>query len=111
MTKASNKELIPTQSDGLLKVLKTRFEKSSKRHADIEWPKVQEKLGNEKRMVEALEHAARLQPNKQTYIMLGDAYRKVGRDEEAAKIESAMKRATVKIQKAPKIKQPRKIVM
>ncbi|MCB0464381.1 MAG: DUF4256 domain-containing protein [Aequorivita sp.] len=44
MTKASNKELIPTQSDGLLKVLKTRFEKSSKRHADIEWPKVQEKL-------------------------------------------------------------------
>ena len=77
----------------------------------IAYAKVQEKLGNEKRMVEALEHAARLQPNKQTYIMLGDAYRKVGRDKEAAKIESAMKRATVKIQKAPKIKQPRKIVM
>ncbi len=77
----------------------------------IAYAKVQEKLGNEKRMVEALEHAAKLQPNQQTYMLVADAYKKVGRDEEAKKIETAMKRAKVKIQKAPRIKQPRKIVM
>ena len=77
----------------------------------IAYAKVQEKLGNEKRMVEALEHAAKLQPNRQTYMLVADAYKKVGREEDAQKIESAMKRARVKIQKAPKIKQPRKVVM
>ncbi|MCB9822793.1 tetratricopeptide repeat protein [Candidatus Nomurabacteria bacterium] len=77
----------------------------------IAYAKVQEKLGNEKKMVESLEKAAKLQPNRQTYMLVMDAYRKVGRDEDAAKIESAMKRAKTKIQKAPKIKQPRKVVM
>lgn len=77
----------------------------------IAYAKVQEKLGNDKKMVESLEKAAKLQPNKQTYTLVMDAYKKVGRDEDAAKIESAMKRAKVKIQKAPKIKQPRKVIM
>lgn len=77
----------------------------------IAYAKVQEKLGNEKRMVEALEHAAKLQPNRQTYTLVVDAYKKVGRDEDAKKIESAMRKARVKIQKAPKVKQPRKVVM
>lgn len=77
----------------------------------IAYAKVQEKLGNEKRMVEALEHAAKLQPNRQTYTLVVDAYKKVGRDDDAKKIESAMRRAKTKIQKAPKVKQPRKVVM
>lgn len=77
----------------------------------IAYAKVQEKLGNDKKMVEALEHAARLQPNRQTYTLVVDAYHKVGREEDAKKIESAMKRAKVKMQKAPKVKQPRKVVM
>ncbi len=77
----------------------------------IAYAKVQEQLGNEKKMVESLEKAAKLQPNRQTYMLVMDAYRKVGRDEDAAKIETAMKRAKTKIQKAPKIKQPRKVVM
>lgn len=77
----------------------------------IAYAKVQEKLGNEKKMVESLEKAAKLQPNRQTYTLVLDAYKKVGRDEDAAKIESAMKRAKTKIQQAPKIKQPRKVIM
>jgi len=77
----------------------------------IAYAKVQEKLGNDKKMVEALEKAAKLQPNKQTYMLVMDAYFKVGRDEDAKKIETAMKRANTKIQKAPRIKQPRKVVM
>lgn len=36
-----------------------------------------------KRMVEALEHAAKIQPNRQTYTLVADAYKKVGRDEDA----------------------------
>lgn len=77
----------------------------------IAYAKVQEKLGNEKRMVEALEHAAKMQPNRQTYTLVADAYKKVGREDDAKKIETAMRKATKKIQKAPKIKQPRKVVM
>lgn len=77
----------------------------------IAYAKVQEKLGNDKKMVEALEHAARLQPNSQTYRLVLDAYKKVGRNDDAKKIENAMKRAAEKIKKAPRIKQPRKVVM
>lgn len=77
----------------------------------IAYAKVQEKLGNEKRMVEALEHAAKLQPNRQTYTLVADAYKKVGRDEDAKKITNAMKKADAKMKKAPKVKQPRKVVM
>ena len=77
----------------------------------IAYAKVQEKLGNDKRMVEALEHAAKLQANRQTYTLVMDAYKKVGREDDAKKIETAMKRAKVRIQKAPKVKQPRKVVM
>ncbi len=77
----------------------------------IAYAKVQDKLGNEKKMVESLETAARLQPNRQTYMLVMDAYKKVGRDEDAKKIETAMKKANVKIKKAARIKQPRKVVM
>ena len=44
MQKANKKALTPTQCEELLKVLKTRFEKNTKRHSGIEWSKVQEKL-------------------------------------------------------------------
>jgi hypothetical protein len=39
-----NKNLSPEQSDELLKVLKTRFEKNLTRHKGIEWATIQEKL-------------------------------------------------------------------
>ena len=40
----SKKKLSSEQSDSLLKILKTRFEKNRNRHKDIEWVKVQAKL-------------------------------------------------------------------
>jgi hypothetical protein len=40
----SKKQLSPKQSEELLKVLKTRFEKNMKRHKGIEWAKVKAKL-------------------------------------------------------------------
>jgi hypothetical protein len=42
--KSTKKKLSPDQSKELLKLLKTRFEKNTKRHKGIEWPKVQAKL-------------------------------------------------------------------
>ena len=41
---SSKKELSPEEREGLLKTLKTRFEKNSNRHKGVEWAKVQAKL-------------------------------------------------------------------
>jgi len=43
-TKTNNKELSPEQSQELLAVLKSRFEKNMKRHKGLEWSKVQTRL-------------------------------------------------------------------
>lgn len=42
--KSNKKELSVEQSEELLKTLKARFEKNMKRHADLEWEKVLERL-------------------------------------------------------------------
>ena len=41
---SNKKNISPVQREGLLKVLKTRFEKNVGRHKDIEWVKVQARL-------------------------------------------------------------------
>jgi hypothetical protein len=43
-TKSTKKELSPQQCEGLLRVLKARFEKNMNRHKGLEWAKVQAKL-------------------------------------------------------------------
>lgn len=40
----NKKELSPTERDGLLQILKTRFEKNMKRHEGLEWDKVAARL-------------------------------------------------------------------
>lgn len=40
----NNKTLSASQIEELINILKTRFEKNSKRHTDIEWAKVEDKL-------------------------------------------------------------------
>ncbi len=42
---SNRKELSPEQRIALIGVLKVRFEKNMNRHKDLEWPKVQAKLG------------------------------------------------------------------
>ena len=42
--KETKKELSPSQREGLLRVLKARFEKNMNRHKGIEWANVQAKL-------------------------------------------------------------------
>ena len=44
MQKKNKKELLPAQLDKLLKTLKTRFEKNSNRHKNLNWDKIQARI-------------------------------------------------------------------
>jgi hypothetical protein len=44
MAKGNKKELYPKQSEALIRILKTRFEKNMNRHKGLEWAKVQARL-------------------------------------------------------------------
>lgn len=76
----------------------------------IAYAKVQEKLGNDKRMIEALEKAIELDPIPQTLRILADAYSRTGNDELAAELKERAGRMMVP-QGQNRIKQPRKVVM
>lgn len=76
----------------------------------IAYAKVQEKLGNDKRMIEALERAIELDPIPQTLRILADAYSRTGNDELAAELKERAGRMMVP-QGQNRIKQPRKVVM
>src|SRR5215213_3517499 len=52
----------------------------------IAYAKVQEKLGNNKKMVESLERAVELEPNLQSLTILIDAYDRTGQVEAADKL-------------------------
>lgn len=76
----------------------------------IAYAKVQEKLGNGTQMVRSLERAVELEPNPQSLSILADAYERVGRHEQAARLrEKAGK--FIQPTTPQKIKQPRKVIM
>jgi tetratricopeptide (TPR) repeat protein len=75
----------------------------------IAYAKVQEKLGNDKRMVEALEKAVELDPIPQTLTLLADAYDRVGDAELASQLRERV--AKTIIPQAQRVKQPRRVVM
>lgn len=76
----------------------------------IAYAKVQEKLGNEKRVIDALEKAVELDPIPQSLIILADAYDRIGDAEIAAELRSkAAKMITPPSQN--KIRQPRRVIM
>lgn len=80
----------------------------SARH--IAYAKVQEKLGNDKRMIEALERAVELDPIPQTLTILADAYDRIG--DEALSLELRERAAKMMIpQSQARVKQPRRVVM
>lgn len=60
----------------------------------IAYAKVQEKLGNARRMIESLERAVQIEPSIQSYHILADAYERAGESEKAhilrARIEKAV---------------------
>lgn len=54
--------------------------------------KALEKLGNEKRMIDELEKAVELEPTHEAYTLLEEAYRGIGRAEEADLIQDKLKK-------------------
>lgn len=77
----------------------------------IAYAKVQEKLGNKKRMITALERAIELEPSVASYNALADAYDATGEQEKATSIRTKLNRAAT-TQNPPQrsISQPRKVM-
>ena len=76
----------------------------------IAYAKVQEKLGNDKRMVEALERAVELDPIPQTLTLLADAYDRVGEELLALELRDRVAKMIIP-QSQNRVKQPRRVVM
>lgn len=76
----------------------------------IAYAKVQEKLGNDKRMVEALEKAVELDPIPQTLTLLADAYDRVGDADLAIQLRERVAK-TIIPQAQQRAKQSRRVVM
>lgn len=77
----------------------------------VAYAKVNEKLGNEKLMFESLRRAVELEPNKETYTLLKQAYEERGMQAEADMIGEKLKRLIVPAGRAKRILRPRRVVI
>lgn len=78
----------------------------------IAYAKVQEKMGDRKKMIAALEKAVELEPNPQSLRILADAYERTGDLELATNIREKVRTIVNSPQPAARhIRQPRKLVM
>lgn len=79
----------------------------------VAYAKVQEKLGNNKKMIEALEKAVELEPHPHSLKILADAYERTGDMELAEAIKKKIEKiiATPQPQLPKQIQQPRRMVM
>lgn len=73
--------------------------------------KVQEKLGNTKAMIAALERAVELEPNPQSLSILADAYERDEQVELATSLREKVAKVIIPSHAPQKVQQPRKIVM
>lgn len=77
----------------------------------IAYAKVQEKLGNNKRMIAALERAVELEKNPQTLTILADAYDRAGQSELSVDLREQAAKMIVPQGQPKRVKQPRRVVM
>lgn len=78
----------------------------------VAYAKVQEKLGDNKTMIAALEKAVELEPNPQSLTILADAYQRDGKEELAASIREKVAKLIVPSGESAKIKRsPRRVMM
>src|SRR3954463_1924757 len=78
----------------------TAFEQALKMEEDlaarhIAYAKVQEKLGNDKLMLQELERASELEPNQETYGLLAKAYDSRGMHDEAVMVQRKLSKLIV----------------
>lgn len=81
----------------------------SSRH--IAYAKVQEKLGNNKKMIESLEKAVEIDPIPQTLNILADAYEHSGQSELASSLREKSAKMIIPQGQPRRIKQPRRVIM
>lgn len=77
----------------------------------IAYAKVQEKLGNHKKMLEELERAAELEPTRETYVLLAKAYEIHNEDEKLAKLKTKLNKKDSKIGRPKAINRPKRVVV
>lgn len=94
----------------------TAFEQALKLEDDlaarhIAYAKVEEKLGNDKMVIQELEKAVELEPNPESYGLLAKAYGSRGMTEEAAKIQKKLSRLIMPAGRPKRILRPRRVVI
>jgi tetratricopeptide (TPR) repeat protein len=77
----------------------------------IAYAKVQEKLGNDRKMIESLEKAVELDPIPQTLTILADAYERTGQVDLAMTLREKAAKMIIPQITARRVKQPRRVVM
>ena len=80
----------------------------------VAYAKVQEKMGDNKKMIANLEKAVELEPNPQSLRILADAYERTGDTPLAEEIKKKIEKTIIPATNAPakrQISQPRKMVM
>lgn len=75
----------------------------------IAYAKVQEKLGHDKRMIEALERAVELDPIPQTLTILADAYDRIGDAQLALELRERAAKMIIP-QSQPRVRQTRRVM-
>jgi tetratricopeptide (TPR) repeat protein len=77
----------------------------------IAYAKVQEKLGNDKLMIQQLEKAAELEPNKESFLLLVKAYESQGMAAEAADANRSLNKLALPAGKPKRVLRPKRVVI
>jgi tetratricopeptide (TPR) repeat protein len=77
----------------------------------IAYAKVQEKLGNDKLMLQELERASELEPNPETFSLLAKAYESRGMHDDAAKINKKLQKLIMPAGRPKRILRPKRVVI
>lgn len=77
----------------------------------IAYAKVQEKLGNSKLMIQELETAVELEPNKESFLLLLNSYRAGGMHEQADIIQQKMQKLIMPAGRPKRIVRPKRVVI
>lgn len=77
----------------------------------IAYAKVQEKLGNDKLMLQELEKAAELEPNRESYTLLAKAYESQGMAQEARAIQKQLDKIALPAGKPKRVLRPKRVVI
>lgn len=77
----------------------------------VAYAKVVEKLGNDKLMIQQLERAVELEPNKETYTLLMKAYETSGRAEDADLIRDKLSKMITTSGRPKRVKRPPRVVV